>query len=431
MWKYFHLSEEQEDYDQITETITKGVVFSGTNLLVLVFAIVVASVGLNVNSTAVIIGAMLISPLMGPIMGIGLGVGTYDFSLIRISLKNFAFSVGVSLMASTVYFLISPLNEAHSELLARTSPNIYDVLIAFFGGLAGITAITSKQKGNALQGAAIATALMPPLCTAGFGIATQQWRFFFGAFYLFLINSVFISLATYITIRLLKFPTKEIGNLKLERFLKRTILLVTLLTLLPSVYLGYRLIEAEKFRIKAKNFIESEFSFEDIFILEKKTDFSKRQIAITIGGANISKEDEEKLREKMKLYGLVNVELLIKNTLSFRSATNTQEEKINLISRELTKKQSLVTELSRQIDSIQKQRENYEQISEEILIQYRDINKAVIRDYSIRNDTASKFFYMVNLVSNKNLSKDKIEKLSQWLKKRLKTNNIEIFVKIN
>ncbi|MFN3315725.1 MAG: DUF389 domain-containing protein [Raineya sp.] len=430
MLKYFQLSEEQEDYEQITETITKGVVFSGTNLLVLVFAIVVASVGLNVNSTAVIIGAMLISPLMGPIMGIGLGVGTYDFALIRLSLKNLAFSVGVSLMASTLYFMISPLNEAHSELLARTSPNIYDVLIAFFGGLAGITAITSKQKGNALQGAAIATALMPPLCTAGFGIATQQWSFFFGAFYLFLINSVFISLATYVAIRLLKFPTQEISNSKLEKFLKRAVVWVTILTLLPSVYLGYRLIEAEKFSIRAKKFIEAEFNFENSFILEKKSDFSQRQIAITIGGKGISKEDEENLKTKMKLYGLENVDLRVKNTLSFRLENNNSEEKMNFVSRELSQKQLLIDSLRKEIGKFREQKAMYKQIEEEILVQYKEFASVTINDYTRLKDSTKVLTYIVNLETNKNLSKERAEMLNSWLKKRLNSENVEFFIKM-
>ena len=430
MLKYFQLSEEQEDYKQITETITKGVVFSGTNLLVLVFAIVVASVGLNVNSTAVIIGAMLISPLMGPIMGIGLGIGTYDFTLIRLSLKNLAFSVGVSLAASTLYFLISPLNEAHSELLARISPNIYDVLIAFFGGLAGITAITSKQKGNALQGAAIATALMPPLCTAGFGIATQQWSFFFGAFYLFLINSVFISLATYIVIRLLKFPTHEISNSKLEKFLKRAVIIVTTLTLLPSIYLGFRLIEAERFRIKAKNFMEKEFNYDNSFILEKETDFSKRLIKLTIAGKSISEEDRINLENKMKEYQLDNVKLLIKSTLSFKLENKNNEEKVNFISGEVSKKQMIIDELSAKLDSLRLRKEMYQEIAEEVLLQYSELNSVVINDYTLKNDTTNSIIYSVNIEIRKNLSKDRIQTLRTWLKKRLKTDNIDFFVKL-
>lgn len=170
--QFFSLESELEDQDSVYEEIKKGIIFKGTNLWILIFAIIVASVGLNMNSTAVIIGAMLISPLMGPINGMGYSIATYDFELFKKSTKNFAFAIIASLVASATYFALSPVSTANSELLARTSPTIYDVLIALFGGLAGIVAISSKQKGNVIPGVAIATALMPPLCTAGYGLAT-------------------------------------------------------------------------------------------------------------------------------------------------------------------------------------------------------------------------------------------------------------------
>lgn len=208
----FSLHHEKEAYSKVIETIEQGVVFKGTNLWVLIFAIFIASLGLNVNSTAVIIGAMLVSPLMGPIMGMGLAMGINDLALLKKSANNFAFAVSISLITSTFYFYISPLNEAHSEILARTSPTIYDVLIAFFGGLAGILATSSKLKGNVIPGVAIATALMPPLCTAGYGLASGNLSFFSGALYLFFINTVFIALSTFLTVRFLKFPNKEFIN---------------------------------------------------------------------------------------------------------------------------------------------------------------------------------------------------------------------------
>ena len=210
LFDHFKLNTEKEDYQTVIGNIEKDVVFKGTNLWLLVFAIFIASLGLNVNSTAVIIGAMLVSPLMGPIMGLGLGMAINDLALLKKSLFNYLLAAGVGLATSTIYFLLSPLDEAHSEILARTSPNIYDVLIALFGGFAGILATSSKQKGNVIPGVAIATALMPPLCTAGFGLATLNIDFFFGAFYLFLINTVFIALATLVTTRFLNFPYKHL-----------------------------------------------------------------------------------------------------------------------------------------------------------------------------------------------------------------------------
>ena len=181
----FRLNQEKEDFHVIAENIDSGVVFKGTNLWILVFAILICSLGLNVNSTAVVIGAMLVSPLMGPIIGLGFGIATSDIALIKKALYNYLFAGTVAIVASTLYFALTPIHVAQTEMLARTSPNIYDVLIAFFGGLAGIVAIASKMKGNVIPGVAIATALMPPLCTAGYGLATLQWNFFLGAFYLF------------------------------------------------------------------------------------------------------------------------------------------------------------------------------------------------------------------------------------------------------
>ena len=184
----FDLSADKASEEEVVDNIRKGVEFKGTNLWVLIFATFVASLGLNVNSTAVIIGAMLISPLMGPIMGMGLSVGINDFELLKRSLRNFGFMVLASIFTSTLYFFISPLSGAQSELLARTTPTTYDVLIAFFGGLAGIVAQSRKDRtSTVIPGVAIATALMPPLCTAGFGLATLQFKYFIGAFYLFFI----------------------------------------------------------------------------------------------------------------------------------------------------------------------------------------------------------------------------------------------------
>lgn len=216
---YIDLESDLDDFNTIHKIIENDIVFKGTNMWILVFAIIIASVGLNMNSTAVIIGAMLISPLMGPINGMGYSIATYNFELFRRSVKNFIFAVVASLAASTTYFAISPISTAHSELLARTSPTIYDVLIALFGGLAGIVAISSRKKGNVIPGVAIATALMPPLCTAGYGLATAQFQYFFGAIYLFTINTVFIAISSVAISQILKFPITTLVDEAREKML--------------------------------------------------------------------------------------------------------------------------------------------------------------------------------------------------------------------
>ena len=205
---YLDLNKSMEDEQLTVESIRNGVEFRGANLWILVFATFIASLGLNVNSTAVIIGAMLISPLMGPIMGVGLAIGINDFELMKRSLKSYFIATVFSVTTATIYFAFTPLDEVQSELLARTSPTIYDVFIALVGGLAGIVAVATKEKGNVIPGVAIATALMPPLCTAGFGLATGNLFYFLGAFYLYFINSVFISLATFLGVRFMKFRHK-------------------------------------------------------------------------------------------------------------------------------------------------------------------------------------------------------------------------------
>ena len=211
------------DRSETISLIKSDIQFSGTNIWILMCSIIIASIGLINNSTAVIIGAMLISPLMGPIRGIGLALSTNDFKVLIKSLSNFGVMVAVSVFASFLFFLITPLKSETPEILSRTEPQVLDILIAFFGGLAGVISATIKNKSGGLTvvpGVAIATALMPPLCTVGFGIATANWTYFIGAFYLFLLNSVFICLATFMVLRLLKFPLVQFVDPKVERKVK-------------------------------------------------------------------------------------------------------------------------------------------------------------------------------------------------------------------
>lgn len=218
----------------VSESIEKSIEFKGYNVWVLICSIFIASIGLNLNSPAVIIGAMLISPLMGPIRGIGLSVGTNNFKLLIFSLINFGVATGVSVLVSFIYFKLTPFKEATGEILARTEPQILDVLIASFGGLAGIIAASKNDNSTVVPGVAIATALMPPLCVSGYGLATGNWDFFLGSSYLFLLNSIFICLTTILVIRYLKFPLKSYLNKKKERKIKIYIFVFLLIILIPS-----------------------------------------------------------------------------------------------------------------------------------------------------------------------------------------------------
>lgn len=309
---YFSLSGQLVSQAEAEANIRDGVSFRGTNILILILAIFIASLGLNTNSTAVIIGAMLISPLMGPIIGIGLGVGIHDFALLKRCVRNLIMAAGFSVIASTVYFLISPVNEQHSELLARTSPTIYDVLIGFFGGGAGIIALGSTNKGNVIPGVAIATALMPPLCTAGYGLATLQLNYFLGAFYLFVINSIYIAFATFIGVKLMKYKGVSTADDARAIKVRRIVYTLAVLTMLPSIYLTYNMLRESKFQANVDRFIHGECDFPDTQVLSRKAYFAngEKHIAITLIGRTLPLDSLRlALDARLKFYGLSGTKL--------------------------------------------------------------------------------------------------------------------------
>ncbi|MDE6717522.1 MAG: TIGR00341 family protein [Muribaculaceae bacterium] len=279
---FFDLTPDLVPQEEAETVIREGVSFKGTNILILIVAIFIASLGLNTNSTAVIIGAMLISPLMGPIIGIGLAVGIHDFELMKRSFRNLMMAALFSIATSCVYFLISPVNEGHSELLARTSPTIYDVFIGFFGGAAGILAIGSKTKGNVLPGVAIATALMPPLCTVGYGLATWQMKFFFGALFLFFINSVFIACATTIGVKLMHYHIKDFSNPGRARRMRNIVYSIAVLTMIPACYLTYRMYQQSSFTNNCNRFVEQQFNFNGTQVLRSEAVMEGRNKTLTV-----------------------------------------------------------------------------------------------------------------------------------------------------
>ena len=299
---YFNLASDREDERQVIEQVSAGVVFRGTNLWILMFAILIASLGLNVNSTAVIIGAMLVSPLMGPIIGMGLAVGIGDYDLLRRALKNYGIAVLISVLTATVYFILSPISEARSELLARTSPSLYDVLIAFCGGAAGVLALTTKSKGQVIPGVAIATALMPPLCTAGYGLATAQWSYFFGAFYLFFINTVFIALSTFLGVKLLRFHTLTSASPERARYGKRLVTAVVVITLIPAAFMTVNIVRQEVTERSVSKFVAGELAQSGTQILSAKVDGDTLHIVAV--GRVISDDELANARRHLSLYGL-------------------------------------------------------------------------------------------------------------------------------
>lgn len=307
----FSLRDDKASDEEIERRIRDGVELRGATPWILMFAILVASVGLNVNSTAVIIGAMLISPLMGPIMGAGLGIAVYDFDLVKRSLSNLGIATVISLLVSAFYFALSPLHEAQSELLARTSPTIWDVLIALFGGLAGIVGTTREEKSNVIPGVAIATALMPPVCTAGFGLASGQWAFVGGALYLYTINCVFISIATIIGIRVMRLKRHGFADAAIERRVKVSLLLIALCTALPSAYLAMKLVQDEIYKSRARGFVDQEFAFDTTHVAETRINPRAHTIELAMIGNRLDDATLNNIQGRLALAHLDGTRIIV------------------------------------------------------------------------------------------------------------------------
>lgn len=430
---YFDIESELESHDSIHEEILRGIVFKGTNLWILFFAIIVASIGLNVNSTAVIIGAMLISPLMGPINGMGYSIATYNSTLFRQSVKNYSFAVVIGLLGSTLYFAASPISTAQSELLARTSPTIYDVLIALFGGLAGILAISSKQKGNVIPGVAIATALMPPLCTAGYGLATGQFAYFFGALYLFTINTVFIALASVAISQLLKFPIRTLVDAVQRKRINRWITFVTLLVFLPSVYFGYGLVQNEKFSERANRYIRNISTYEGRYLLNSEVNPRNRIISLTYGGANLSDEQKTSILEKAAQFDLVDPVISIRQGFTIeeadRGSANNQSEEVARLREELNRMSLVVRDKDSYIDSLSNQGLMGRTLLREIRSLYPQIQSCSFSDSYIFQDTIptpQRTAIVLYQVGGQRLSRSDKEKIENWTKNRLQHKRVKI-----
>lgn len=436
----FNLSHEQDDNLATIASIEKGVEFKGINVWTLIFAIFVASIGLNVNSTAVIIGAMLISPLMGPIMGLGLSVGIYDFALLKKSFKNILIAVIISVLTSATYFIISPLNEAQSELLARTTPTIYDVLIALFGGLSGIVAGATKEKGNAIPGVAIATALMPPLCTAGFGIATGNIYYFLGAFYLFFINAVMISLSTFLIVRFLKFPFKQIVDKSQSYNVRKYIYIIVIITVLPSIYFAYKIIQETFFNTNANTFINKELVFDKTQIISKTLKYSQSdssEIIILLAGETIDYKTIVKLQNKMQDYSLNKTKLTIKQGIENAKTVDLSQLKSGIIEElyhknelALADKDEKIKLLENELLTIKSKQFPIQEISEEInainpKIQSLSANQIVY--YSIKNSKMDTSL-TVNIITTSKLNNSEYKIVQNWLYKRLKNDSLKIIL---
>ncbi|AFH47937.1 Putative membrane protein [Ignavibacterium album JCM 16511] len=435
----FNLEEDKASEEEIIENVKKGIEFRGMNLWVLIFAIFIASIGLNVNSAAVIIGAMLISPLMGPIMGIGLGIGINDFELIKKSYKNLGVAVLISVITSTLYFLLTPLSDAQSELLARTTPTIWDVFIALFGGLAGIVAATRKSISNVIPGVAIATALMPPLCTAGFGLATGNLSYFFGAFYLFFINSVFISLATYIIVRFMKFHKKEFLDPLREVKVKRSIIAVVLITVIPSIIMAYNIVNRTLIEKNAQQFIQNELNFPNSQIISRKINFDSSRVKIEVFmlGSPVEASLLELAKQKLPKYKLKDAELVVKQGVSEGSKVDISALRAGVIEELYRKNEEILKNKDKQIQLLESQlalysqnQFNIEEIAKEAKALFNSIAELSVQRSFVMNFKENKIDTLtIGYVKfSSPVSGTERRKLNNWLKERTNAEKFKLII---
>ena len=425
IFAYTNLHKGEEDKSKVLDNVKNNITFRGSNLWILACAIVVASVGLNVNSTAVIIGAMLISPLMGPIVGAGFGLGTYDFELLKKSLKNLFIATIVSLIVSTIYFFISPFKEVQPELVSRTSPNIYDILIAFFGGIVGAVAITRVEKGNPIPGVAIATALMPPLCTAGFGLATANLKYFLGAMYLYGINCIFICISTFLIVKYLSYPIKKQLDETTQKKVKYYISTLLIIFILPSIYFAYLLFEEKKFQHEINVFTEKEFTEKGFTIVYKKSVFNKNPKRLELGflSKRFNESEIKELNNRLKEYDLKNTKLIIKQDTTDLKSDILNE--INFNKSTLSEKDVTILSLKNQIEA---NNYNTTKLLAEMKILFPTIENISISNHVFNAATDSIQTVPILIYKSKNeLEQAEKNKIMQWLKQRLSKKHIEMY----
>ncbi|WP_395049210.1 TIGR00341 family protein [Flavobacterium sp.] len=423
--RFLDLHTGEEDKKKVLENVISNISFKGSNLWILACAIVIASVGLNMNSTAVIIGAMLISPLMGPILGAGFSLGIFDFELFKKSLKSLAIATIVSLLVSTIYFYLSPFKEPQSELLARTSPNIYDILIAFFGGLVGVIAVTRVEKGNPIPGVAIATALMPPLCTAGYGLAIGNLKFFFGAIFLYTINCVFICIATFFMVKYLKYPPTKQLDKQHEKRVKYTITALILVLILPSIYFAYKLREQKNYEQNIELFVTNEFKNKGYTLLFKKSTLNTNPKKLDLGflTKKFTVAEIKVLNKKLIDYNILNTKLQIRQDTTDIKRYILNE--INFGKTGINEKDLIIARLENKF--LFDQYDN-KAILSEVKIIFPEIDNLSISNHTFNKNTDSvKTIPILIYQSKKELPEASKQKISLWLQQRLSVEKIEVY----
>ena len=429
--------KDHVDTEAAAVNIRKGIYFRGPNVFILACAIIIASVGLNLNSIPVIIGAMLISPVMGPILGFGLGVGINDTALVKDALKNFIVMVLISILASTLFYLISPLQlQQQTELLARTNPTLYDVLIALFGGFAGILETSRKEKGGTvLPGVAIATALMPPLCTVGYGISQLEPKFILGAFYLFIINSVFITLATIITVKYLHFPKVAEDEARSRRSAHwSAVILIALIV--PSVLSGIEMIRDNNFARNAELLVKNNKNLGKSYIYDYKTDLDHKPPTLELYLAGEKMEDlaRERLFTQAEEAGIVRSQITIHEDAAFQNEIMTESELIrNIIdghNRQVEELEAKVNELSAQVQAYENRELPVPLLTRELAAQYDGIRQVTLTRGQRTDAESGEGREVIVAILNCAKAPKEAERLriQNWLKVRLGVEDVEVLI---
>lgn len=434
---YFNVKNDLESQSFVEQSIRSGVYMRGSQLLVLIFAIFIASLGLNTNSVPVIIGAMLISPLMGPIIGMGLALGIQDFTLLKAGLKNIGMAVLGSLVASAIYFLISPQYDGVGQLLARTSPSIYDVLIALFGGAAGFVSIACKNKGQVMPGVAIATSLMPPLCTAGYGLATWQMHYFLGALYLFLTNMIFILFATWIGVKILRYKSVVYQDLKRYKRVSTIVYSIVAVAILISIYLTVNMIRTSIFLDAARKFVDTEMVFPNTQVLNQNeyVKNGKRYIDVTLIGEALQKDSLQLVMlNKLDSVGLGGTMLNIKQGFSLTKADETDARDFNqfykLMQQQLDARQNTIDSLKYIVKSGMSFSFESQKIAPEIKVLYPTV-KDVAFSQMLASSVSGEVTDTVNMVfvnAPAGLTKSQRVQLASFIEVRFNRKNVNVAV---
>lgn len=439
--KYFNISGDLVPQYEAESEIRAGVSFKGTQLLILIFAIFIASLGLNTNSIPVIIGAMLISPLMGPIIGMGLGMGIEDFDLLKRSLRNLAIAVIGSIAASAIYFLCSPLYEGSSQLLARTSPTIYDVLIGLFGGAAGIVSIGSKNKGQVMPGVAIATSLMPPLCTAGYGLSTLQANFFFGALYLFFINAIFILFASWVGVKVMKYHKPVLSDDKRSKRIQSLMLVILTCTIVLSIFLTYRMVYKSRFMMKAQDFVSQCLVFPNTQVLSHSEYLKDGHGVIDvnlIGDALPIDSLNTALGIKLDSMGLGGTRLHLHQGFSFREpmhSTHTNDDMtqiVNVLQDKITHQQSVIDSLNNVLSQKKEFMAKSAGIIRELNVIDQTVEDLALSEFRIfgekSSDSDNSPSYIAFVKTSSPLKAGQQEKIVKFLRLRLDTPGLQVLI---